>query len=246
MKGNDRFIKGQWTYHPPRSLDVKPSAIVLGPSHCSVPLEDLFDVAPGNLIVQRVLGSVAGNQERTAYASIEYALARWCPPVLCVLMYSNSPTVEAAIQQLQGQCLPRAPIRVVLDHVIVSTLRAMQQAHKIAENKKLTAAGEELLVRNLALELNCLYSMEMLLKSRIVRERVLSGAIELHAAVMDSNTGKVRFLGGHPRQGEVMLAGQLRDKAYASGMAATLPREEWDTPYALLDADGKGRKAQKK
>ena len=154
--------------------------------------------------------------------------------------------MEDAAQQLQGQCLPRAPIRVVLDHVIVSTLRAMQQAHKIAENKKLTAAGEELLVRNLALELNCLYSMEMLLKSRIVRERVLSGAIELPAAGMASNTGKVRFLGGHPRQGEVMLAGQLRDKAYASGMAATLPREEWDTPYALLDADGKGRKAQKK
>lgn len=235
MEGNQRFIKGQWTVHPPRGLDVKPTAIVLGPSHCSVPLEDLFDVAPGNLIVQRVLGSVAGNQERTAYASIEYALARWCPPVLCVLMYSNSPTVEAAIQQLQGQRTPRAPIRVVLDHVIVSTLRAMQQAHKIAEKKKLTAAGEELLVRNLALELNCLYSMEMLLKSRIVRERVTSGKIELHAAVMDSNTGKVRFLGGHPRQEEVMLAGQLRDTAYASGMTATLPREQWATSFQLLD-----------
>ncbi len=36
-----------------------------------VPIENLFDVEPGRLVVQRILGSFAGNQCKTAFASIE-------------------------------------------------------------------------------------------------------------------------------------------------------------------------------
>ena len=36
--------------------------------------------------------------------------------------------LEAALQQMRGQLLPRAPIRVVLNHVMVSALRAMPRA----------------------------------------------------------------------------------------------------------------------
>jgi hypothetical protein len=145
-------------------------------------------------------------------------------------MYSNSPILEAALQQLNGRIHPRPPIRVVLDHLMVSTLRAAKQAHAIAEKKKLTAAGEMSLLRSLATELNCLYSMEMLLKSKTIRTKVSKGDVELIGAIMDSSTGKVRFIGKHPHQEEIMKAAKLRDGVYAGGMTSTIPRGRWDTP----------------
>ena len=232
--GNTRFVTGRWHYKSPTGLDVTPSVIVLGGSEYRVPIEDLFDVDPGRIIVQRVLGSVAGMQERTAFSSIEYSIARWAPPVLLVLVESSSPIIEAAIKQLRGQYLPLAPIRVVLNHVMVSALRAVQQAEK---NSTLTSAGQELLITQLATELNCLYSMELLLKSKVVRERVLSGELELHAAIMDSGTGKVRFFGEHPRQMEIMRAAELRARTYSTGLSATLPREDWGCPFEPLGDD---------
>jgi len=231
-EGNARFVCGKWHYKSPVGNSVIPTAIVLGGSEYRVPIEDLFDVEPGKLVVQRVLGSVAGIQERTAFSSIEYALARWSPPLLLVVVESNSPIIEAAIRQLRGQYLPRAPIRVVLDHVMVSALRAVQQAEK---DPGLTAAGKELLITQLATELNCLYSMELLLKSKVIRDCVLAGKVELHAAVMDSGTGKVRFLGEHPRQLEIIQAADLRDMTYEKGPAATLPREKWSTPFQPVE-----------
>jgi len=231
IDGNTRFVTGKWHYRSPRADGLPPVAIVLGGSECRVPIEDLFDVEPGKLIVQRVLGSVAGNQERTAYCSIEYALGRWSPPVIVVLMYSNSPILEAALLQLKGQILPRPPIRVVLDHLMVSTMRAVQQAHDIATKRKLTAAGEETLLRALATELNCLYSMEMLLKSKVVRDKVSSGTVQLIGAIMDSGSGKVRFIGEHPRQSDIVRAAELRDRVYAEGMTSTIPRGRWDKPF---------------
>jgi len=232
VEGNDRFVTGQWNFKSPVGSDVPPSAIVLGGSEYRVPIEDLFDVEPGRLVVQRVLGSVAGMQERTAFASIEYALARWKPSLLLVLVESNSPIIEAAIRQLRGQYLPRAPIRVVLDHVMVSALRATQQTDQISS---LSAAGRELRITQLATELNCLYSMELLLKSKVIRDMVLAGKVELHAAIMESGTGKVRFLGEHPKQLEIIQAADLRDMTFANGLSATLAREEWKTPFQPVE-----------
>ena len=92
-------------------------------------------------------------------------------------------------------------------------------------------------MKQLATELNCFYSMELLLKSKVVRERVLSGELELHAAIMDSGTGKVRFFGEHPRQMEIMRAAELRARTYSTGLSATLPREDWGCPFEPLGDD---------
>jgi len=138
------------------------------------------------------------------------------------------------VRQLRGQYLPRAPIRVVLDHVMVSALRALQQ---VEGEPNLTAAGKEILLTQLATELNCLYSMELLLKSKVIRDCVLAGKVEVHAAVMDSGTGKVRFLGEHPRQLEIIQAADLRDMVYKSGTSTLLPREVWKTAYQPVEGE---------
>ena len=47
-----------------------------------------------------------------------------------MLVESASPIIDAALQQLRGQLLPRAPVRVVLNHVMVSAMRATQEVER--------------------------------------------------------------------------------------------------------------------
>eukprot|EP00326_Haptolina_ericina_P003149 CAMPEP_0181227880 /NCGR_PEP_ID=MMETSP1096-20121128/33030_1 /TAXON_ID=156174 ORGANISM="Chrysochromulina ericina, Strain CCMP281" /NCGR_SAMPLE_ID=MMETSP1096 /ASSEMBLY_ACC=CAM_ASM_000453 /LENGTH=251 /DNA_ID=CAMNT_0023321327 /DNA_START=32 /DNA_END=789 /DNA_ORIENTATION=- len=88
-----------------------------------------------------------------------------------------------------------------------------------------TSAGNDIKVMQLATELNCLFSMELLLGSQIIRDMVL----------MESETGKVRFLGEHPRQLEVIQAADLRAMVYKDGPYGILPRETWKVPYGPMD-----------
>jgi hypothetical protein len=145
--------------------------------------------------------------------------------MMLVLVESASPIIEASIKQLYGQYLPPAPIRVVLDHVVVSSMRAVQEMR--GGGGASTSAGNDIKVMQLATELNCLFSMELLLGSQIIRDMVLTGRVELHAALMESETGKVRFLGEHPRQLEVIQAADLRAMVYKDGPYGILPRETW-------------------
>ena len=236
-QGNDRFCAGRWHYRTPCGLEgsAPPCAVVLGGSESRVPIEDLFDVEPGRLVVQRVLGSVAGLKERTAYSSIQYAVMRWKPPVLLVLVESSSAVVTAAIEELRGHYLPRAPVRAVLEHIMVSAQRAIRQ---VEEDSSLTAAGREIKAQRLTTELNCLYSMEMMLASKNIRDMVRTGEVELFAAIMETGTGKIRFIGPHPRQDDVIRAADLRERTYAAGPASILSREDWENylpSWALVE-----------
>ncbi|EOD23420.1 hypothetical protein EMIHUDRAFT_239690 [Emiliania huxleyi CCMP1516] len=236
-QGNDRFCAGRWHYRTPCGLEgsAPPCAVVLGGSESRVPIEDLFDVEPGRLVVQRVLGSVAGLKERTAYSSIQYAVMRWKPPVLLVLVESSSAVVTAAIEELRGHYLPRAPVRAVLEHIMVSAQRAIRQ---VEEDASLTAAGREIKAQRLTTELNCLYSMEMMLASKNIRDVVRTGEVELLAAIMETGTGKIRFIGPHPRQDDVIRAADLRERTYAAGPASILSREDWENylpSWALVE-----------
>eukprot|EP00972_Heterocapsa_arctica_P109159 16073655-Heterocapsa_arctica.AAC.1 len=75
-----------------------------------------------------------------------------------------------------------------------AALRALNQV----ESQDGTAAGKQMKFKQLTVELNAFYTIECLLsKSKIVREAVKSGELELHAAVLD-RTGAVEFIGEHP------------------------------------------------
>jgi len=230
LDGNNRFLEGR----PGKkqiNLNASPSAIILGGAECRVPIEDLFDVEPGRTIVQRVVGSIAGTQERTAFASMEYAILKWKPQVLVVLMESNSPIIEAALTQLRGDFQPRAPIKVVLDQLMVSALRAVQQVQRLEGG--LTAAGRDLKTRQLATELSAFYSIELLLNSKRIRDQVDAGLLELHAAVTDSTTGRVRFLGEHPMQEKMMQACSIFETLDSDG-DGIISRDEWQSAFASL------------
>ena len=67
--------------------------------------------------------------------------------------------------------------------------------------------------------------------------QVRDGKIELHAAIMDSGTGKVRFLGGHPREAEIIKAADFRDDVYKDGPLSTLPRVDHREAEELCETD---------
>lgn len=138
--------------------------------------------------------------------------------------------------------MPSAPMRGVLDRVMVSAVRARQQvaprqplsslaptprwrsegeranihacfprhaSHAQVDGEKIkTAAGRTSAIRLLTTELNAFYSIEQLLRSKVIRKAV-AGGLELHAAVLDEQSGVVKSLGPHPA-----LAGLLDEERY--------------------------------
>uniref|UniRef100_A0A7S4BZ90 carbonic anhydrase n=2 Tax=Chrysotila carterae TaxID=13221 RepID=A0A7S4BZ90_CHRCT len=194
-QGNERFVKGT-TKKLSASKEAEPFAIILGMAAKCVVMERVFDVAPGELLVQRVAGSIAGRKDSTLFASVEYAIGRWKPKLMVVLADSSSKVVRAAIDQASGDVIPTPPKRGVLDRVMVSAMRAKMQVD--SSTKKMTAAGRDLRIQQLTTELNAFYTIEQLLQSDIIREAVVEDGLELHAAVLDEQTGVVKMLGEHP------------------------------------------------
>ena len=116
-----------------------------------VPIEEIFDAGPGELVVQRCMGSTAGRRGGTLFKSLEYAIVRFAPRLLLVLGESHSKIVGAALKQVSGASAPLAPMRAVLDRVMVSAMRAVTQMGK---ETAMTTAGREMKIRQLSV---CIY-----------------------------------------------------------------------------------------
>jgi len=199
--GNSRFVASR----PRTVVSTKvndPFAIVVAGASIRVPIERIFDANPGDLVVQRVTGNIAGKVGGALMASLEYAVVRYRPKVLMVMGYSEANTVKAALAQLSGEDVASPATRVIIDRVMVSAMRAVEQ---VAKSKTLTAAGRDVKIQQLAVELNALYSIEQALRSPIIRTAVRDQGLELHAAILHQRTGQVEFIGEHPQLQDIML-----------------------------------------
>jgi carbonic anhydrase len=101
QEGNQRFIKGTAVCESltARRLELtagqSPFAAILGCSDSRVPLETLFDQAPGNLFVVRVAGNFV---DEAGLGSLEYAVAALKTPLVVVLGHSGCGAVDATIK----------------------------------------------------------------------------------------------------------------------------------------------------
>ena len=143
--GNDRFLVGEPSPHS--EIAPEPFAIVVGGAEVRVPIEKIFDAGPGELVVQRCMGSTAGRRGGTLFKSLEYAIVRFAPRLLLVLGESHSKIIGAALKQVSGASAPLAPMRAVLDQVMVSAMRAVTQMGK---ETAMTTAGREMKIRQLS------------------------------------------------------------------------------------------------
>jgi len=199
-RGNARFLRGE--YHPISSGEVPdPFAIVVGGAEVRVPIEKIFDVGPGDLIVQRCMGSIAGRPGATLFDSLEYAVVRFAPRLLVVMGESDSEVIQGALSQVEGSQMPSKGMRSVLDRVMVSAMRAKQQVQK---DPALTVAGRSMKIRQLSVELNVLYTIEQLMTSTTIRYAMRHYGLELHGAILNERTGEVDMVGRHPQQAELL------------------------------------------
>eukprot|EP00425_Heterocapsa_triquetra_P038455 CAMPEP_0195084184 /NCGR_PEP_ID=MMETSP0448-20130528/24920_1 /TAXON_ID=66468 /ORGANISM="Heterocapsa triquestra, Strain CCMP 448" /LENGTH=204 /DNA_ID=CAMNT_0040117469 /DNA_START=3 /DNA_END=617 /DNA_ORIENTATION=+ len=198
-----------------RTCNQDPFGIVISTADANVSAERVFDVTPGQLVVQRCMGNIAGRKGGCLFASIEYAIKRWNPSLLLVMGDTDCISIKTALEQVDGHEVSTSMMSV-LEMVQPAALRASDQVSSSPDNAEHTAAGKQMKVTQLAVELNALYTIECLMTfSETVREAVRTGKLELHAAMLDRLTGQVEFIGEHPMVDTLVRQGQ-QAKANAS------------------------------
>jgi len=210
LDGNYRFVTGAPAKKSSSFLsssasgdisDAPPSSIVVGGAEIAIPIETIFDATAGSMVVQRTMSNIAGRQGGTLFNSLEYAVQKWNPKLLVVMGESHSSVMMDAFKQISGDAPPSQAQAAILSRVMVSAFRSREQVSKLTS---LTTAASDDLMRTTSVELNALYTIEQLLKSPIIAKAVKEDGLELHAAMLDCTTGKVKFVGEHPMQAELL------------------------------------------
>jgi carbonic anhydrase len=202
--GNHRFVIGKQD-HPNQGFDrrdstaqkgQKPFASVLSCSDSRVPVEALFDQGIGDIFVIRVAGNVANVDE---VASIEYGADHLGTPVVVVLGHTQCGAVTAVAkgEEVHGH----------IPTLVKNIGTAVDRAKK--DNPK--AKGEELV--NAAITANVWQGVEDLIKSSpILAGRVKEGKLRIIGAIYTIDTGKVNWLGPHPKQDQLLSAAKTEKK----------------------------------
>jgi carbonic anhydrase len=200
-EGNSRFVSSSQK-HPNQDVGRRnttaakgqqPFVTILSCSDSRVPVETLFDRGVGDIFVIRVAGNVANADET---GSIEYAVDHLGTPLLIVLGHTKCGAVTAVAKnaEFHGNIIP----------IGKSILPAV-----IAAKKNNPSATDEVLI-NEAITANVWQAIEDIFRtSPITVGRVKSGKLRVEGAMYDIETGRVRWMGSHPKQEKL-----ISDKAH--------------------------------
>ncbi|HEX6158723.1 MAG TPA: carbonic anhydrase, partial [Thermoanaerobaculia bacterium] len=177
MRGNRTFQGNSISYnYLQRDRDDNvdgqtPRVAVLSCADSRVPVELVFHQTIGALFVVRAAGNIADDY---GIASLEYAISKNWPRLIVVLGHESCGAVEAAL--VPGPA-PTPALRALLEEIRSSfvgipykpgSLRAATEA-----NARASAAA-------------------LLAKSDLIRNAVVSGAVEIRVAMYDLKSGAVR------------------------------------------------------
>jgi carbonic anhydrase len=195
-EGNARFVKGKADY-PNQDFTRRdqtatkgqaPFVSVLSCSDSRVPVEILFDRGVGDIFVIRVAGNVSNTDEM---ASLEYGTDHLGAPLLLVLGHSGCGAVTAVVnnEEVHGH--------------IPTLVKPIIPAVKTAKEQNPSATGNALITE--AIKANIWQAIgDMLTNSPIIAERVKQNKLEVIGAYYELETGKVSWLGNHPKQKELL------------------------------------------
>jgi carbonic anhydrase len=189
-EGNARFVAGtlqQPNAETARALETAthgqhPFVTVLSCSDSRVPLEVVFDQGIGDIFTIRVAGNVsAAHQIR----SIEYGVAHTSTRLVVVLGHTICGAITAACTDGGHEGNVES---------LMQTLKPVVRRTEAATGKK----GQEIV--EACCHENVLYQIEALYRnSSILREAAHSGEIQIVGAIYNIETGKVEWLGPHPK-----------------------------------------------
>ena len=193
--GNERFVSGKMmhpNYDRKRRYETAkgqtPFVTIIGCSDSRVPVEILFDQGVGDTFVIRVAGNVCDTDE---IGSIEYGVDHLGTPLVVVLGHELCGAVTAVVkdEDVHGS------IPALVDNIGP----AVEYAKKLHPR----LAPDDLVP--FAVRANVMQSIEDLLAhSEAVRGRAVNHRVLIVGAVYDLETGKVSWLGEHPRMGSLL------------------------------------------
>ena len=218
--GNARFAGGNSAHpntDPARRTETgthgqQPFVTILGCSDSRVPLETVFDQGIGDIFAVRVAGNVCNDDEM---ASLEYGVNQLGTHLLVVLGHTDCGAVTAAVTgaEVHGH------MRDLVGKITPAVAKA-QASHPELHGKELVPA---------ATEANVWQSIEECWSnSPMTRRYVASGKVKVVGAIYDVKTGKVQWLGEHPKQEQVARTGP--DRASEQGRT---PARTPGAPLAL-------------
>lgn len=197
-EGNARYAAAKLTYpHLTQARRTEtaqggqhPVATVLACSDSRVPVEFIFDQGIGDMFVVKVAGNVADTDE---IGTIEYGVGHLKTPLLVVLGHTKCGAVTAVATGAEVH----GSIPKLVDNIIPAVKKAKETFPD--------AKGDALI--NKSIEMNVWQAIEDAFKnSEEVRHLVKAGSLKVLGALYDIETGKVSWMGNHPKQSE-LLAG---------------------------------------
>lgn len=195
-KGNARFVAGQ-PEHPHADADQRrrtadqgqqPFAAVVSCSDSRVPVEILFDCGIGDIFVVRVAGNVCDINE---IAAVEYVVEHLGVALVVVMGHSRCGAITAVVNGtvLHGNTL-------FLRNKIVPAVDAARKEYPHLQGEAMIEA---------ATKANIWRGVEDLLGSSLdIRQLIRAGRLSVEGAYYDLASGKVDWLGPHPRMSDVL------------------------------------------
>ncbi|MEW6238658.1 MAG: carbonic anhydrase [Candidatus Omnitrophota bacterium] len=193
--GNERYVKGERTY--PNQDDARrhntakgqhPYATIIGCSDSRAPIEHIFDAGVGDIFTIRVAGNVCDIDE---IGSIEYGADHLGTPLLVILGHTHCGAVTAVAEgdDVHGS----------IPELVDNILPAMESVKREHPDLK----GQELIQK--VVEANVLRAIEdLLIRSETVRQSLEEKKMRVIGAIYDLESGKVEWMGSHPRQKELL------------------------------------------
>ena len=194
--GNERFASGQ-SNRPRLDMDriretfregQRPFATILGCSDSRVPLETIFDQGIGDLFIIRVAGNVMGVNEM---GSIEYGVDHLYSPLMVVMGHTHCGACQAVANNI--------PVQGHIPALVAPICRAVDKVRKLPGE----FVGDAFV--NAVVEENVWTSISDLLScSADTVKHVRHGLLQVVGAIYDIESGRVRWLGEHPRQQDIL------------------------------------------
>jgi len=204
-EGNARYVGGR-AMRPASAAGLRtalaekgqnPVAVVIGCADSRCPIETTFDAQPGDIFVLRNAGNACLCGEGSIVASAEYATAALGTQLLVVMGHTKCGAMVGATKLVVG---PDANAKKDPESLsaLEKYLDGLTPACKEAAQKLGAGASVDDVAAS-AIRLNAFRTIKSLVEhSPALSEKVRSGAIEMHGAVYNIETGAVEFLGQHP------------------------------------------------
>ena len=165
----------------------QPFAAILACSDSRGPVEHIFDAGVGDLFVVRIAGNQASNE---AIGSLEFCIETIGTRLVVVLGHTDCGAVAAAAGGMRAHGL--------IPRILAGPLKAIGRVQRHQPNAAPMQLAAEGVVENVWLAVE-----EILRNSRAVSSGVAGGRLAVLGAVYDVSTGKVDWLGEHPRQSKL-------------------------------------------